>query len=116
MPVEQAISLYERTLREPVIVRRYTGAGKDRPKVDYPTTARVTGDRPEQLIGSAQEYNYTAIVFAPPLESGGFPLPITNSDKLVWRNRECAIISPDPATRTDPDGTVVLAYEMKIKA
>lgn len=116
MPVAQALSLYERTLREPIAIRRYTGsAGRDRAFQDYDTRARVKGDRPEQLIGTSQEYNYTAIVFVPPLQAGGFPFPLTNADKLVWQGRECAIVLPDAATRTDPDGTVLLALEVKIK-
>lgn len=115
MPVELALSLYERTLTEPVAIRRYTGTGSSRPFTDYPTTARVKGDRSEQLIGTAQEYNYSAVVFALPLTQAGLPSPITSSDKLVWQGRECAIVFPDSASRSDPDGTTLLAYELKIK-
>lgn len=115
MPVELAMSLYARTLTEPVAIRRYTGAGPNRPYNDYPTRARVNGDRAEQLIGTNQEYNYSAILSAPDLVNAGFGLPVTNSDKLIWRGRECAIVFPDAATRSDPDGTVLLALELKIK-
>lgn len=71
------------------------------------------GERPVELIGSTNQYDYNALVFAPDLIDGGFVLPITGSDKLVRNGKEYAISFPDNATRAE--GPELVAYELKVR-
>lgn len=111
--VEQERSLYRRTLKESLVVRRYTGPANSRTAHDYACRGRVFGDRPVELIGSANQYDYKAIVFAQDLVDLGFSFPITSADKLVYRGKELSITFPDMATRSAGDTTI--AYELMVR-
>jgi len=113
VPAEQTKSLYRRTLKEVVYVRRYTGAGANRPFFDTLVHAKVIGDRPEQLVGTVNQYDYSVVLFVQDLVDAQFPLPITSNDKLVVKGKELAIMFPDNATRWD-DGELI-AYQLKVK-
>ncbi len=110
---EQTRSLYRRTLNDPVAIRRYTGTGANRPFFDTPCRAQVTGDRPDVLIGTVNQYDYTAIVFVQDLIDGQFALPITSNDRLIFKGKELAIMFPDNATRS-VDGELI-AYVLRLK-
>lgn len=110
---DQTISLYRRTLREQLAIRRYSGTAPNRTFIDTPCKGRVWGDRPAELIGSTNQYDYNAVVFVPDLVDGGFALPITANDKLVRNGKELAISFPDNATRAE--GADLIAYELKVR-
>jgi hypothetical protein len=113
MPVERTKSLYARTLKETVAIRRYTGAGPNRPFFDYPARARVRGYVPEEMVGTIIQGDRKAIVYAPDLVDGGFPFPVTNNDKLIERGKELAILAADQSTRRDDD--VLIAIEIQAR-
>lgn len=113
MPVERTKSLYARTLREHVAIRRYTGTGANRPFFDTNARARVMGYEPQELVGTIQQGDRKAIVFAQDLVDAGFAFPITTNDKLISREREFQIISVDHSTRRDED--VLIAVEIQAR-
>ena len=56
--VDRILASYRRMLEEvgeDVTVRRYTGSGTDRPKVDVTCSARVVGYSPDELTGVIQQ-------------------------------------------------------------
>lgn len=113
VPANRTCSLYRRTLREVVYVRRFSGSGPSRPAFDTAAHAKITGDRPDVLIGTVNQFDYSVILFVQDLLDAGFVLPITTNDKLVYKGKEYAIMFPDNATRTDD--AELIAYEIKIK-
>lgn len=110
---EQTKSLYRRTLRENLKIRRYSGPAATRTSADYACLGRVWGDRPAELIGSTNQYDYRAVVFVPDLVANGLTLPITNDDKLVKGTKEYSISFPDRATRAE--GDELIAYELRVR-
>lgn len=110
---EQTRSLYRRTLKEQLFIRRYTGAGDTRPHHDTPCRGRVWGERPAELVGTLNQYDYKAVVFVPDLVAGGFALPVKTADKLIYKGRELAISFPDNATRSE--GGELIAYELQVR-
>lgn len=113
MPAERTKSLYARTLKENVAIRRYTGVGSNRPFFDYPARARVTGYTPEELVGTIVQGDRKAIVYAPDLVDAGFPLPVTTNDKLLARGRELAILATDHSTRRDEDELIAIEIQAR---
>ena len=92
-----------------VTIRRYTGAGSNRPRFDVEVRAKVTGYAPDELVGYIAQGDRRVIVLAQDLIDRQFALPITASDKVLVRGRELSIISPDDSTRRD--ATTLIAYE-----
>lgn len=91
---------------EVIIIRRYTGTGTNRPKIDRTVRARVVGYRPQELVGTIVQGDRQIIALAadvtepttdsPPQQ---ITLPLLNSDKVVVRGKELQIISVDDSTR-----------------
>ena len=81
---------------EDIIVRRYVGFGDAREAQDKPTRARVMGYQPKDLVGSIAQGDRRVIVHADDIAS---LLPLTDADKVVIRDRECAIKGIDDNTR-----------------
>ncbi|MPZ41307.1 MAG: hypothetical protein GEU95_25325 [Rhizobiales bacterium] len=98
---------------EPILVRRYTGTGPNRPKADVEVRARVTGYEPHELIGAIQQGDRKVILLAEDLVAGGFALPITSADKVVVRGKELAIHAPDDSSRRIAGELV--AYELQVR-
>jgi hypothetical protein len=113
MPLAQTKSLYRRTLRERVLIRRYTGTGPGRTSVDVSCRAKIIGDSSGVLVGDVRQFEFDAVVLAEDLATGGIALPLTPADKLVLQGREMAIMFPDNATRSDEG--VLVAYQIKAK-
>lgn len=90
---------YRKWLRETVYVRRLASPGDSPPYADYEARARVTKFEPAELVGSIQQYQVEAIVYADDLIANGLTLPITAKDKLVVRGKQRTITSPDDTTR-----------------
>lgn len=105
-------SHYAEELQEPVIVRRYTGAGVNRPRFDAEVRGKAWGYSAKDLIGTIQQGDQRVLVLVDDLIARGFALPITSSDKVVVKGRELAIVSP--GLRKAPDGTVVV-YDLQAR-
>jgi len=91
---------------ELITVRRYTGTGTNRPKIDRTALARVVGYSPQELAGTIQQGDRRLIVLAddvtmPTTDSPPqtLTLPITSTDKIVLRGKELQIIAVDDSTR-----------------
>lgn len=107
---------YRRTLArhgEPVLLRRYTGVGVNRPMFEVEVRARVTGYAPQELVGSIQQGDRRVIVLVEDLIAKQFALPVTASDKIVVRSKELAITSVDDSSRRD--GTDLIALEIQAR-
>lgn len=113
MPLERTRSLYRRTLKETVYVRRYTGAGPNRPQFDWATHAALRGFMPEELVGGIVQGDRKAVVGAEELVAGGFPFPVTTNDRLIVRGKELAIIASDDNSRRDEG--VLVALELHVR-
>jgi hypothetical protein len=116
MNVDYAKSLHRRFLTNRVTVRRYTGpAGPNRTATDVDCRAWVRADplRPQQMVSDVTEFVFRCIVSAEDLERGGFPLPLTTADKVIFQGREMAVSFPDNATRTV--GDTLVAYNIRVR-
>lgn len=111
---DQARSTYRRNLTHQVAIRRFTGpAGPNRTFADTPCRARVRGAAAGALIGDVMTFDFLAVILVEDLVAGGFTLPITTGDKLIFGTRELAINFPDNATRAvGPD---LIAYVLHAK-
>lgn len=105
---------YRRVLTDRVTVRRYTGAGSNRPRFDVPNVrASVVGYAPHELIGSIVQGDRKIILYADDLNGVGWSGSITTADKIVVRGKELAVIAVDDSTRR-VDG-VLIAYEIQVR-
>lgn len=93
---------------ETVLVRRYSGTGPTRTKVDTAAQARVMGYLPRDLVGSIVQGDRKVTMLVDTLSA---VLPVTTSDRLVIRGREVAIKAVDDNTRR-PQG-VLIALEIQ---
>jgi hypothetical protein len=99
---------------EPIVIRRYTGAGVNRPHFDVEVRARVAGYQPEELVGGIVQGDRRIIVLVEDLIDAQFALPIVASDKVLVRGGpELAITKPDDSTRRIHG--VLIAYELTAK-
>ena len=103
---------YAAELQEPVIVRRYTGAGNSRPKFDAEVRGKAWGYNAQELVGSIVQGDQRVLVLVDDLISAGFALPVTSADKLVVKGREIAIVSA--GQRKAPDGTICV-YDLQAR-
>lgn len=116
MNAAQAKAQYARTLKERVTLRRFIPGttGSNRPHFDAEgVRARTVGYDPHELVGSIVQGDRKMIVYADDLIAKGFTLPVTNSDKVVVRGRELAIIAPNDSTRRIDD--VLIAIELQVR-
>jgi hypothetical protein len=94
-------------LGETVLVRRYSGAGAARSKVEASILARVMGYAPKDLVGTIVQGDRRVIALNDPaavVPAGKVALasllPLNDAtDKLVIRGREAAIKAVDDNTR-----------------
>ena len=91
---------------EIITIRRYTGTGTNRPKIDRTVLARVTGYGPTELVGTIQQGDRRIVCLAdditkPTTDSPPqtLTLPVTSSDKIVLRGKELQIVASDDSTR-----------------
>jgi len=104
---------YARMLDQSVGVRRYSGTGPGRSYVQANARARVVGYLPDEVVGSIQQGDRKAIVYADDLIGSAVSLPVLGSDKLVVRGRELQIVAVDDSTRRVQD--VLIAYELVVR-
>jgi hypothetical protein len=114
MPRAGLKARYRRAIRqhgEPVLFRRYTGSGTNRPVFNAELRAVVTGYQPQELIGGIVFGERRVIILAEDVFKAQIGT-IQNADKIVVRGRECAIGGVDDSTHRN--GTELIAYEMKV--
>lgn len=116
MTPETAKAMYRRRIGkgETVYIRRYTGAGSNRPRYDVAVRARVMGYDTQDLVGTVVQGDRHVIFLAEDLLAAQFALPLTTNDKAVVKGRELAIIAPDDATRR-ADGGVLIAFDLQVR-
>lgn len=112
MTADQIKAAYARVLKEPIIVRRYTGAGSARPRFDVQVRGKATQYGADELIATIQQGDQKVIVLVDDLIEKQFALPITSNDKVVVGGKELAIVNP--GQRKAPDGAIV-AYEIQVR-
>ncbi|MCA0032760.1 hypothetical protein [Mesorhizobium sp. B263B2A] len=98
---------------EPILIRRYTGSGANRPRFDAPVLARVVGYQPHELVGTLVQGDRKLIVLVEDLIDAQFALPVVTGDKAVIRGVECNIEAADDSTRRI--GTTLIAYELQVR-
>ena len=116
MTPEQCLASYRRSLDrvgEDIIIRRYTGAGSNRPKFDATVRGRVIEYLPKELVGTIQQGDRKLIILAEELVTAGFSLPLRKGDKAVVRGKELNIEAPDDNTRRVQG--VLIAYELQCR-
>lgn len=116
MSPEVAKGIYRRRIGkgETVLIRRYIGAGTNRPRYDVPVRARVMGYDEKDLVGTIQQGDRHVIFLAEDLLTAQFALPLTSNDKAVVKGKEMAIVAPDDATRR-ADGGVLIAFDLQVR-
>ncbi len=95
---------YARELKETIIVRRYTGAGTNRPRFDAAVRGKARLYNATELIGTITQGDFEVLLLVDDLIAAQFALPITTNDKVVVAGREIGIQAAN--TRKAPDGTV----------
>ncbi len=111
-----ARSSYARMLRsvgETATIRRYSGTGSNRPKVEKGCSARVMSYQPSEIVGPIVQGDRRIILLAEDIETGPVSLPILTTDKVVVRGKELAIVAIDDNTRRV--GDVLCAYELQVR-
>lgn len=109
MTPKQALAMHRRQFAahgEDILIRRYSGAGTPRPKVEATVRARVMGYEPKELVGTIVQGDRKIIALVDPdamVPSGMVALstllPLNNNDKAVVRGKELAIKAIDDNTR-----------------
>lgn len=112
LTASQIKAAYARVLKEPIIVRRYTGSGTNRPKFDAEVRGKANRYATTELIGTVVQGDQRVFVLVDDLIEKQFPLPLTTNDKLVVKGKEISIIAPNE--RKAPDGALV-AYEIQAR-
>lgn len=108
-------SRYRRAVRqhgEPVLFRRFTGTGSNRPIFNAEVRGWVQGYQPLELIGGIVQGDRKVILLAEDVNRAQIGLPITTGDALVVRGRQLAIGAVDDSTHRD--GTELVAFELKV--
>lgn len=97
---------------ETISIRRYTGAGTNRPRFDWDVQARVVDFEASELIGPVVQGDRKLIVLHEDLVNEGFPFPIQTGPnwKVFVRGDELQIKSVDDNTRRL--GGELIAYEI----
>lgn len=113
MTPEQSIASYRRSLKDVVVIRRYTGSGQNRPYFEATALARVTGFDPDELVGAIQQGDRKLIVLADDLVKAQFPLDLKKGDKAIVRGKELNIEAADDSTRRVAG--MLIAFELQVR-
>lgn len=116
MSAEAIRAAYRRAIDavgETVTIRRYTGAGANRPYFDVAVRARVVGYAPQEMVGTIQEGDRKVILLAEDLIAAQAPLDLRKGDKIFVRGKEMDIHMADDSTRR-VEGEIV-AFEIRAR-
>lgn len=98
---------------ETIVIRRYTGAGTNRPRFDAPVRARVMDYVPHELVGSIVQGDRKLIVLAEDMVAAQIPLDLRAGDKVVVRGKELNIQAANDNTRRIAGE--LIAYELQVR-
>jgi hypothetical protein len=112
MNTEEIKAAYRNALKEKITVRRYTGAGTNRPRFDVTVRGKARLFDAKELVGAITQGDQQVLLLVEDLIARGFTLPLTTNDKVVIAGKEIAIVAPN--TRKAEDGTVV-AYDCQAR-
>jgi hypothetical protein len=101
------------TVGAPVVIRRYSGSGANRPHFDVDVIARVVDYEPEQIVGTIQQGDSKLIVLAEDVAASQIAMPLRKGDKAVIRGKEHNIEEADDKTRRVQG--VLIAYELQVR-
>lgn len=113
MTPSEVTASYRQSLDTLVTIRRYSGAGINRPRFDAAVQARVTGYAPAELVDGIQQGDRKVIVLADDLLRAQFSLPLKRGDKVVLRGAELNIEAADDSTRRV--GGELIAIEIRAR-
>lgn len=116
MKVDAIKASYARTLAavgEPVVIRRYTGTGVNRPYFDATVLARLRDYEPHEIVGTIKQGDRNLILLAQDLVDAQFTLPVRNGDKVVVRGSELNIEAADDSSRRV--GIELIAIELQAR-
>ncbi len=112
MNASEIKAAYARELKETIVVRRYTGAGANRPRFDAGIRGKARQYGSTELIGTITQGDWNVLLFVDDLIEKQFALPVTTNDKVVIAGKEIAILSAN--TRKAPDGTIIV-YDVQAR-
>ncbi len=93
--------------------RRFTGTGPNRPQFQTEIRGRVTGYVPRDLVGGIQQGDRKVLVLVEDVLAKQIAMPITTSDAIVVRGKQCTITSVDDSTHRD--GPELIALELSVR-
>ena len=108
----QINSGYASKLKEEIRIRRYVGSGTSRPYSEVKARGKATPYTATELIGTIQQGDQRVFVHYADLVDQQFAVPVRQSDKVIVKGRELAIVNPQE--RKAPDGTVIV-YEIQAR-
>lgn len=103
---------YARALKEMIVVRRYTGAGTNRPRFDATVRGKDRLYASTELVGTITQGDHNVLILVEDLIAAQFALPLTTNDKVVVAGKELSIQAPN--TRKAPDGTIIV-YDVQAR-
>lgn len=112
MTGDELKAVYRSFVMQPMIVRRYTGSGNNRPRFDALVRGHARAYDVEELIGTIVQGDQRVVVLAEDLIAKQINLPVTVADKVVLDGREMAIQAS--LARKALDGTLI-AYELQVR-
>lgn len=112
MSPDELKEMYRRHVTQPIILRRFTGSGVNRPQFDALVNGSAKNYGAHELLGSIVQGDQRIIVLAEDLINRQFALPLTVNDKVVVNGKELAIMSV--GARDALDGTLI-AYELQAR-
>lgn len=116
MTPDEARDSYRRAMDvagETILIRRYTGAGTNRPRFDATVRARVVDYVPHELIGTVVQGDRKLIVLVEDMVAAQIPLDLRAGDKVVVRGKELNIQAADDNTRRIAGE--LIAYELQVR-
>ncbi len=112
MNASEIKAAYARQLKEQIIVRRYTGAGANRPRFDVAVRGKAAQYDTDELINTVVQGDQRVFLLVEDIIAAQMALPVTTNDFVVVKGKQFAIINPKE--RKAPDGTLV-AYEIQAR-
>src|SRR5689334_8540450 len=106
------LASYRQVCQQTIIVRRYTGAGANRPRFDATVRGNASAYASTDLVGGVAQGDQRVIVLVEDIIARQMSLPVTTSDKVVVRGQELAI--QEVKERNGLDGTLI-AYELQAR-
>jgi hypothetical protein len=108
----ELLAVYREQCKHVVTVRRYSGTGQARTKVDYTAAGYAQAYGTKELLGTIVQGDVKVIAIAADLAANGMTLPVMATDKVVVDGRELAI--QIVKSRKSIDG-VIVAYEVQAR-